>query len=114
MPELTELVNFTRKKDYDEKKFLAAIQGIDLDKETGGKSSSAPKGSEDIKAQMLKRAAERKAKETKTTKADTEHIPVDALQVKQPDVEAQKEEYHGMEVYQSRRLKNLGFKVKNA
>jgi hypothetical protein len=39
MPELIATLNSKRELDYEEKKFLAAIQGVDLDKQTGkGKS----------------------------------------------------------------------------
>ena len=37
MPELIATLNAKRDADYNEKKFLAAIQGVDLDKETGRK-----------------------------------------------------------------------------
>lgn len=35
MPELIATLNSKRDSDYNEKKFLAAIQGVDLDKQTG-------------------------------------------------------------------------------
>ena len=35
MPELVETLQHKRENDYQEKKFLAAIQGVDLDKQTG-------------------------------------------------------------------------------
>jgi len=35
MPELTTTLNAKRESDYREKRFLAAIQGVDLDKQTG-------------------------------------------------------------------------------
>lgn len=35
LPELVEIVNTKRDLDYNEKKFLAAMQGVDLDKESG-------------------------------------------------------------------------------
>lgn len=35
MPEITATLNAKREAEYNEKKFLAAIQGIDLDKQTG-------------------------------------------------------------------------------
>jgi hypothetical protein len=35
MPELTAVLNAKRESDYDHKKFLAAIQGIDLEKNAG-------------------------------------------------------------------------------
>lgn len=36
MPELIATLEAKRKDDYAERKFLAALQGVDLDKETGG------------------------------------------------------------------------------
>jgi hypothetical protein len=36
MPELTATLNAKRELDYNEKKFLAAIQGVDLDKNSSG------------------------------------------------------------------------------
>lgn len=35
MPELTAILEAKRENDYNDKKFMAAIQGIDLDKQTG-------------------------------------------------------------------------------
>jgi hypothetical protein len=35
MPELTAILNVKRDLDYQEKKFMAGIQGVDLDKESG-------------------------------------------------------------------------------
>lgn len=35
MPEITATLNAKRENEYNEKKFLAAIQGIDLDKQSG-------------------------------------------------------------------------------
>ncbi len=35
MPELTAILNIKRDKDYQDKKFFAAIQGVDLDKQSG-------------------------------------------------------------------------------
>ena len=45
MPEIVATLQQKRELDYNEKKFLAGIQGIDLDKQTG-------KGSEDAWAKM--------------------------------------------------------------
>lgn len=41
MPELVAILDAKRKKDYEEKKFLAAIQGIDLDEQTGKSKQNA-------------------------------------------------------------------------
>jgi hypothetical protein len=38
MPELTSTLEIKRELDYSEKKFLAAIQGVDLDKQSGKKA----------------------------------------------------------------------------
>jgi len=48
MPELAATLNAKRENDYNEKKFLAAIQGIDLDKQSG-KSNAW----EDMKARVF-------------------------------------------------------------
>jgi opacity protein-like surface antigen len=53
MPELTSLLVAKREKDYEEKKFLAAVQGIDLDKENG--NNRGQKEWEDIKARVFSR-----------------------------------------------------------
>jgi hypothetical protein len=37
LPELTEILNAKRDADYQEKKFLAAMQGVDLDEQSGNK-----------------------------------------------------------------------------
>jgi hypothetical protein len=50
MPELTATLNIKRELDYSEKKFLAAIQGVDLDKNTN-KSNAW----EDMKARVFSR-----------------------------------------------------------
>lgn len=41
MPELTTTLNAKRESDYREKKFLAAMQGVDLDKQTGRQEDNA-------------------------------------------------------------------------
>jgi hypothetical protein len=41
MPELTTTLNAKREADYKEKKFLAAMQGVDLDKQTGKDDGNA-------------------------------------------------------------------------
>jgi len=51
MPELTALLIAKREKEYDEKRFLAAMQGVDLDKENG--ASSGQKEWEDMKARVF-------------------------------------------------------------
>jgi hypothetical protein len=51
MPELMATLSSLRELDYQEKKFLAAIQGVDLDKETG--SSKGQKEWEDMKARVF-------------------------------------------------------------
>jgi hypothetical protein len=49
MPELTAVLNAKRESDYDHKKFLAAIQGIDLDKQKGSSRNEW----EDLKARVF-------------------------------------------------------------
>ena len=51
MPELIATLSSLRDLDYQEKKFLAAIQGVDLDKEAG--SSKGQKEWEDMKARVF-------------------------------------------------------------
>jgi len=51
MPELMATLEISRELDYTEKKFLAAIQGVDLDKESG--SSKGQKEWEDMKARVF-------------------------------------------------------------
>jgi hypothetical protein len=41
MPELTATLNVKRDSEYSDKKFLAAMQGVDLDKESGKGSKNA-------------------------------------------------------------------------
>jgi len=41
MPELTATLTSKRDRDYQEKKFLAAIQGVDLDKQSGKNQANA-------------------------------------------------------------------------
>lgn len=41
MPELTTTLNAKREVDYREKRFLAAMQGVDLDKQTGKSDENA-------------------------------------------------------------------------
>lgn len=41
MPELTATLTSKRDQDYQEKKFLAAIQGVDLDKQSGKNQANA-------------------------------------------------------------------------
>ena len=60
MPELTALLISKREKEYDEKKFLAAIQGVDLDKENG--NNRGQKEWEDMKARVFSKG--------KTTNSD--------------------------------------------
>jgi len=53
MQELVEILSNKRDLDYQEKKFFAAIQGVDLDKETN--SSRGQKEWEDMKARVFSR-----------------------------------------------------------
>ncbi len=53
MPELTHLLSAKREKENDERKFFAAIQGIDLDKNSN--SDRGQKEWEDMKARVFSR-----------------------------------------------------------
>jgi hypothetical protein len=55
MPELMATLEISRELDYSEKKFLAAIQGVDLDKETG--KEKGQKEWENMKARVFSRGA---------------------------------------------------------
>jgi hypothetical protein len=55
MPELTSLLIAKREKEYDEKRFLAAMQGVDLDKENG--KESGQKAWEDMKARVFSKGS---------------------------------------------------------
>jgi hypothetical protein len=55
MPELLATLESKRELDYAEKKFLAAIQGVDLDKESG--SDRGQKEWEDMKARVFSKGA---------------------------------------------------------
>lgn len=51
MPELVAILSVKREHDYDDKKFAAAMQGVDLDKESG--KSKGQKEWEDMKARVF-------------------------------------------------------------
>jgi hypothetical protein len=51
MPELMATIEVSRELDYTEKKFLAAIQGVDLDAQSG--ESKGQKEWEDLKARVF-------------------------------------------------------------
>ena len=55
MPELLATLASKRELDYEEKKFLAAMQGVDLDEENG--SDRGQKEWEDMKARVFSRGA---------------------------------------------------------
>ena len=55
MPELMATLSSRREPDYEEKKFLAAIQGVDLDKQSG--SNRGQKEWEDMKARVFSKGA---------------------------------------------------------
>ena len=52
MPEIASLLGAKREKDYEDKKFFAAIQGIDLDGNSDGKQRGQ-KEWEDLKARVF-------------------------------------------------------------
>ena len=51
MPELIAVLSAKKENDYEEKKFLAALQGVDLDGETG--EQKGQKEWEDMKARVF-------------------------------------------------------------
>ena len=55
IPELMATLSVRRELDYQEKKFLAAIQGVDLEKESG--SDRGQKEWEDMKARVFSKGA---------------------------------------------------------
>jgi hypothetical protein len=55
MPELMATLEISRELDYTEKKFLAAIQGVDLEKESG--SDKGQKEWENMKARVFSKGA---------------------------------------------------------
>jgi hypothetical protein len=61
MPELMATLSSRRELDYQEKKFLAAIQGVDLDKESG--SSKGQQEWEDMKARVFSGGATNDSKD---------------------------------------------------
>jgi hypothetical protein len=52
MPELTSLLVAKREKEYEDRKFLAAIQGVDLESSSGS-ASGGQKEWEDMKARVF-------------------------------------------------------------
>lgn len=58
MPELTAVLVAKREKDYEDKKFLAAIQGVDLD---GSSESKGQKEWEDMKSRVFSRGSAQNA-----------------------------------------------------
>ena len=61
MPELMATLSSRRELDYEEKKFLAAIQGVDLDKESG--SNKGQQEWENMKARVFSRGATNDSKD---------------------------------------------------
>lgn len=56
MPELTFILAAKREKDYEDKKFLAAMQGVDLDANNSSSSDGKERGQkewEDMKARVF-------------------------------------------------------------
>lgn len=53
MPELVATLESKREIDYQEKKFLAAIQGVDLDESTGQKEANPQSKWEEMKARVF-------------------------------------------------------------
>lgn len=55
MPELTEILVAKRKNDHEHRRFLAAIQGVDIGDGPNEKPKDAPKSFDDIKAKVFSR-----------------------------------------------------------
>lgn len=55
MPELTSILVAKREKEYEERKFLAALQGVDLDSQSGG--SRGQKEWEDMKTRVMSKGS---------------------------------------------------------
>lgn len=55
MPELTAIISSMRDKNHDDRKFFAALKGVDLDKETGGRGEGDSDPWEDMKARVFSR-----------------------------------------------------------
>jgi hypothetical protein len=55
--ELMQILSITRELDYEEKKFSAALQGVDLDGATGDGKERGQKEWEDLKARVYSRGA---------------------------------------------------------
>lgn len=66
MPELASILEAKRKQDYEEKKFLAALQGVDLDKSAGK--------TEDALQKVISRAKERVGANSSTPVVDSNDI----------------------------------------
>ena len=59
MPELSAILNATREGKHSDRKFLAALKGVDLDKESPAGSSEEGSGDpwEDMKARVFSRGS---------------------------------------------------------
>jgi len=57
MPELITILSTRRDLDYDEKKFMAAIQGIDLDEQSGNTEAKGQQEWENLKARVASKGA---------------------------------------------------------
>jgi len=57
MPELITILSIRRELDYDEKKFMAAIQGIDLDEQSGNTEAKGQQEWENLKARVASKGA---------------------------------------------------------
>ena len=69
MPELMATLSTKRELDYEEKKFLAAIQGVDLDKATGAERGQ--KEWEDMKARVFSKGAATDSKDILALQGET-------------------------------------------
>ena len=65
MDELTAVLEASRDHTHEERKFLAALKGVDLDKESGGRSKGSGSGNawEDMKARVFSGGAAKDARD---------------------------------------------------
>jgi hypothetical protein len=73
MPELTSILIAKREKEYDEKKFLAAMQGVDLDgnSKTSDGKERGQKEWEDLKARVFSGGATKNSNDVLSLQGST-------------------------------------------
>lgn len=63
MDELTAVLEASRDNTHEERKFFAALKGVDLDKESGGRSKGSGNAWEDMKARVFSGGAAKDARD---------------------------------------------------